>query len=154
MRKSGWRICEGGADMKKMPLYRMAHARSGDKGDASNVGLIAYDDAGFEILKREVTPERVKAHFAGVVLGAVERYEVPNLRALNFILHDSLGGGGSASLKTDAQGKTHGMGLLLMEIEIPDGYAPPAAGSAGNEFAGSKAAGNPAGGPKAGGGKR
>ena len=122
--------------MKRMRLHAIAHARSGDKGDASNVGLIAYDDAGYEILKREVTAERVKAHFGGIVRGRVERFEVPNLRALNFILHDSLGGGGSASLKTDAQGKTHGMGLLMMEIDLPDGSAPSRAASGGNEYPG------------------
>jgi len=119
--------------MKKMRLHGMAHARSGDKGDGSNVGLIAYDDTGYEILKREVTPALVKTHFAGVVRGSVDRYEVPNLRALNFILHDSLGGGGSASLLTDAQGKTHGLGLLMMEIDVPDDYAPATAPD-GNEF--------------------
>jgi|SRR5436309_15746240 len=111
--------------MKRMRLYRMAHARSGDKGDASNVGLIAYDELGWGILRREVTAEKVKTHFGDIVRGQVDRYEVPNLRALNFILHDSLGGGGSASLRTDAQGKTHGMALLLMEIEVPDDYVPP-----------------------------
>ena len=112
--------------MKKIRLYRMAHARSGDKGDGSNVGLIAYDDGGWEIIRREVTAAKVKAHFEGIVRGEVDRYEVPNIRALNFILHDSLGGGGSASLRTDAQGKTHGMALLLMEIEVPDDYDLPA----------------------------
>ena len=105
--------------MKKVRLYRIAHARSGDKGDGSNVGLIAYDDAGYEILRREVTPERVRAHFGEVVRGEVERHEVPNLRALNFILHDSLGGGGSASLLTDAQGKTHAQALLRVVVEVP-----------------------------------
>jgi len=120
--------------VRKVWLHEIAHARSGDKGDASNVGLIAYDDAGYEILRRQVTPERVRAHFRGVVRGEVERHEVPNLRALNFILHDALGGGGSASLRTDAQGKTHGVGLLLMEIEIPDDYHPPAAGPGGNAY--------------------
>lgn len=127
--------------MKRARLHALAHARSGDKGDGSNVGLIAYDDAGYEILKREVTPERVKAHFGGIVRGRVERFEVPNLRALNFILHDSLGGGGSASLKTDAQGKTHGMGLLLMEIDLPERYTPPRAAPGGNEYPGSPAKG-------------
>jgi hypothetical protein len=122
--------------VRKMPLYRLAHARSGDKGDGSNVGLLAYDDRGFEILRREVTAERVKKHFAGIVAGDVDRYEVPNLRGLNFILHDSLGGGGSASLRTDAQGKTHAMGLLQMEIPVPDDYTPPAVGSAGAEYPG------------------
>jgi hypothetical protein len=111
--------------MKKMRLYRLAHARSGDKGDGSNVGLIAYDERGWEIIRREVTAERVKSHFGEIVRGQVDRYEVPNLHALNFILHDSLGGGGSASLRTDAQGKTHGMALLMMEVETPDDYTPP-----------------------------
>lgn len=119
--------------MKTIRLHQMAHARSGDKGDASNVGLIAYDERGYEILRREVTPARVKAHFGPVVGGEVTRYEVPNLLALNFILNDALGGGGSASLRTDAQGKTHGMGLLLMEIQVPDDYEPAQAGPRGNE---------------------
>lgn len=122
--------------MKTIRLYRMAHARSGDKGDGSNVGLIAYDDAGFEIMRREVTTERVKSHFGDIVKGGVDRYEVANLRAINFILHDSLGGGGSASLRTDAQGKTHGMALLRMEIEVPDDYEPPEVGIAGSEYPG------------------
>lgn len=112
--------------MKRMRLYRLAHARSGDKGDGSNVGLIAYDERGWEILRREVTSARVKRHFGDIVRGEVDRYEVPNIRALNFILHDSLGGGGSASLRTDAQGKTHGMALLQMEVDVPDDYVPPA----------------------------
>lgn len=96
--------------MRAIPLYAMAHARSGDKGDASNVGVLAYDDRGYEILRDWLTPARVKGHFQGIVLGEVERFEMANLRALNFILHDSLGGGGSASLKNDAQGKTHAGG--------------------------------------------
>ena len=110
--------------MKTLPLYAMAHARSGDKGDASNVGLIADSEALYDVIQREVTAERVKEHFKAFVLGPVTRYEVPNLRALNFILHDSLGGGGTASLKTDAQGKTHGQGLLRMEVEVPDELVP------------------------------
>jgi hypothetical protein len=104
----------------------MAHARSGDKGDASNVGVMAYDDRAFAILKERLTTKAVKEHFGDLVAGDVERYEMPNLRALNFILHDSLGGGGSASLKTDAQGKTHGMAMLRLEVEVPDDYVPPA----------------------------
>jgi hypothetical protein len=100
-------------------LREIAHARSGDKGDGSNVGLIANTADAYEVLRREVTPERVKDFFAAFVHGKVERFEVPNLYALNFILHDSLGGGGTASLKTDAQGKTHGQGLLQMEIDAP-----------------------------------
>ncbi len=110
--------------MNTIPLYAMAHARSGDKGDGSNVGILAYDQRGYEILREQLTAERVKQHFGEVVRGEVVRYELPNLLALNFILHDSLGGGGSASLKNDAQGKTHGMALLRMEIEVPDDYTP------------------------------
>ena len=117
--------------MKRVPLYAMAHARSGDKGDGSNVGVLAYDDRGYEILKAWLTPDRVKAHFGEIVKGRVDRYDLPNLRGLNFILHDSLGGGGSASLKTDAQGKTHGMGLLRVVIEVADDYEPPRVGLAG-----------------------
>ena len=104
----------------KVPLHRIAHARSGDKGDGSNVGLIAYTREGFEILREQVTTERVKEHFSQVCQGPVERFEVPNLLALNFILHDSLGGGGTESLKIDAQGKTHGQGLLQFEVEVPE----------------------------------
>lgn len=117
--------------MKKLPLYAIAHARSGDKGDGSNVGVLAYDDAGYEILREWLSPERVKQHFVGIVHGEVERFEMPNLRALNFLLHDSLGGGGSASLKTDAQGKTHAMALLRLEVEVPDDYEAPNVGSQG-----------------------
>ena len=117
--------------MKRVPLYAMAHARSGDKGDGSNVGVLAYDDRGYEILKTWLTPARVKAHFGEIVKGRVDRYDLPNLRGLNFILHDSLGGGGSASLKTDAQGKTHGMALLRMLVEVPDDYEPPRVGLTG-----------------------
>jgi hypothetical protein len=117
--------------VKKLPLYAIAHARSGDKGDGSNVGVLAYDDAGYAILREWLSPERVKAHFSGIVRGKVERFEMPNLRALNFLLHDSLGGGGSASLKTDAQGKTHAMALLRIEVEVPDDYQPADVGSQG-----------------------
>ena len=117
--------------MKRVPLYAMAHARSGDKGDGSNVGVLAYDDRGYEILKAWLTSDRVKAHFGEIVKGRVDRYDLPNLRGLNFILHDSLGGGGSASLKTDAQGKTHGMALLRMLVEVADDYEPPRVGPAG-----------------------
>ena len=117
--------------MKKVPLYAIAHARSGDKGDGSNVGVLAYDDTGYEILRGWLTPARVKEHFAGIVRGDVERFEMPNLKALNFLLHDSLGGSGSASLKTDAQGKTHAMGLLRIEVDVPDDYEVSAVGPRG-----------------------
>lgn len=104
----------------RIPLYRVANARSGDKGDASNVGLIAKTPELYEAIRAQATPERVKEHFREVCRGPVERFEVPNLLALNFILHDSLGGGGTESLKTDAQGKTHAQGLLQMEVDVPD----------------------------------
>lgn len=106
--------------MARVRLERIAHARSGDKGDASNVGVITTSPALFGVLVRELTPERVGAHFRGVCRGRVERFEVPNLFALNFLLHDSLGGGGTESLLTDAQGKTHAQGLLTLEIDVPD----------------------------------
>ncbi|MGH7493863.1 MAG: AtuA-related protein [bacterium] len=108
--------------MRKIKLSQIAYARSGDKGEASNAGIVAYDRAGYELLKRVLTPGSVKAHFRKICRGPVERYEVDNIFALNFILHDSLGGGGSESLKSDAQGKTHGLGLLQMEIEVPDDF--------------------------------
>ena len=103
----------------KVLLEEIAIARSGDKGDASNVGVIALSPELYEALLRELTVERVAAHFREVCRGPVERFEVPNLLALNFILHDSLGGGGTESLKTDAQGKTHGQGILQMELDLP-----------------------------------
>jgi hypothetical protein len=108
--------------MKKIKLMQIAHARSGDKGDSSNVGLIAYKKDHYDLLCEKVTPEAVKFHFKSICKGSVERFEVPNLLALNFILHDSLGGGGTESLKTDAQGKTHGMGLLEMQIDVADDF--------------------------------
>ena len=108
---------------RRVPLHRIAHARSGDKGDASNVGLIAKDQDAYRVILEQVTPERVKEHFRQVCRGPVERFEVPNLLALNFILHDSLGGGGTASLKTDAQGKTLSTAILRMEIEVPEEIA-------------------------------
>ena len=104
----------------KVKLDDIAHARSGDKGDASNVGLIAQTPEIFEVLREQVTAERVKEHFRQVCRGPVQRYELPNILALNFILHDSLGGGGTESLKNDAQGKTHAQGLLQMEVEVPE----------------------------------
>lgn len=104
----------------KVKLVKLAHARSGDKGDTANIGLIALRDDIYPILVREVTAERVKQHFKGICLGDVQRFELPNLGALNFLLHESLGGGGTLSLMTDAQGKTFSTALLRMEIEVPD----------------------------------
>ena len=104
----------------KIQLVKLAHARSGDKGDTANVGLIALSDEIYPVLVREVTTARVKEHFKGIVHGEVERFELPNLGALNFLLHESLGGGGTLSLMTDAQGKTFSTALLRMEIEVTD----------------------------------
>ena len=98
-------------------LKEFAYARSGDKGDGSNVGIFATNEADYEFLRSWLTVERVKEHFRGICKGDVVRYEAPNMLALNFMLHDSLGGGGSESLKTDAQGKTHGLALLEMKVE-------------------------------------
>jgi hypothetical protein len=105
----------------RIRLIEIAHARSGDKGDTANIGLIAREARFYPILLREVTPERVKAHFGRLCEGEVERYELPNLGALNFLLHESLGGGGTLSLRTDAQGKTYSAALLRMEIDVPEG---------------------------------
>lgn len=112
----------------RIPLVHLAHARSGDKGDTANVGLIAYAPDHYELLRREVTAERVKAHFGPMVRGEVERYELPNLRALNFLLHGALDGGGTVSLMTDAQGKVFSSALLRMEVEVPEAVAEAAAG--------------------------
>ena len=104
----------------KVQLVKLAHARSGDKGDTANVGLIALRDEIYPLLVREVTAERVRDHFKGICKGDVERFELPNLGALNFLLHHSLGGGGTLSLMTDAQGKTFSTALLRMWIDIPE----------------------------------
>ena len=104
----------------KVQLVKIAHARSGDKGDTANVGLIALKPEIYPILVREVTAERVKQHFGEMVKGDVERFELPNLQALNFLLHGSLGGGGTLSLMTDAQGKTFSTALLRMNIDVSD----------------------------------
>ena len=106
--------------MARVKLLKLAHARSGDKGDMSNVGLIAYKPEYYPVLVEQVTAARVKQHFTGICFGEVQRFEVPNLQALNFLLHESLDGGGTLSLKTDAQGKTYSAALLRMEIDIDD----------------------------------
>lgn len=107
----------------KIQLTSLAHARSGDKGDTANVGLIALRDEYYPLIVREVTAERVKEHFNGICKGNVERFELPNLSALNFLLHESLDGGGTLSLMTDAQGKTFSTALLRMQIDVPDDEA-------------------------------
>lgn len=100
----------------KIRLSEIAHTRSGDKGDMSNIGVIAWRREDYPILLREVTPERVKAYFGPLVKGRVERYELPNLGALNFLLYEALDGGGTLSLRVDAQGKNMGSALLGLEI--------------------------------------
>lgn len=101
----------------KIQLKDICHGRSGDKGDAANIGLIAYNKEDYALIEREVTAERVKEYFTGICEGEVERYEMPNIHALNFVLNNTLGGGGTVSLKLDAQGKTLASALLKMEIE-------------------------------------
>lgn len=105
--------------MPQVPLHRIAQARSGDKGEGSNVGVMARSDAAYAFLREALTTERVRTHLAGINAGGVKRYEADNVRVLNFLLADSLGGGGSASLKTDAQGKTHGLALLRLQLDVP-----------------------------------
>ena len=107
----------------KVRLLDIAHARSGDKGDTANVGLIALRNEWYPILVRYVTLERVTEHFAKVIKGSVERYELPNLFALNFLLHGALGGGGTVTLRTDAQAKVYSSAMLRMVIEVPDAEA-------------------------------
>jgi hypothetical protein len=107
----------------KVQLVDIAHARSGDKGDTANVGLIALKPEWYEVLAKYVTKDRVVAHFRDMIEGDVDRFEIPNLRALNFLLHGALDGGGTLSLKTDAQGKVFSTALLRMYIEVPDDEA-------------------------------
>lgn len=102
----------------KIPLSRLAHTRSGDKGDTANIGVIALDERHYPLLAREVTAARVKEFFGALVEGPVERFELGNLGALNFLLHGALDGGGTVSLRTDAQGKTLGAALLSLEIDV------------------------------------
>lgn len=109
--------------MPRIPLVSLAHTRSGDKGDTANVGVIAYDPRDYELLKEALDVGSVKAHFGPLVKGEVERFELPNLGALNFLLHGALGGGGTVSLMTDAQGKVFSTALLRMEIDVPDEVA-------------------------------
>jgi hypothetical protein len=108
--------------LQLVPLRYLAHARSGDKGDTANVGVIALEPDYWPVLLRELTRERVARHFGDMVTG-VERFELPNLRALNFLLHGALDGGGTLSLKTDAQGKVYSTALLRMEIPVPAALA-------------------------------
>ncbi len=105
--------------MPRVPLSAIAYARSGDKGEGSNVGIIARSDAAYAFLKEALSPDAVRVHMHEINAGRVERFCADNMRVLNFLLEDSLGGGGSASLKTDAQGKTHGLAVLRMDMDVP-----------------------------------
>ncbi len=104
----------------KVQLLQLCHARSGDKGDTGNVGIIALKPEYYPIMQKYVTIDRVKKHFEGICFGNVERFELPNLNAINFLLHNSLGGGGTVSLKNDAQGKTLSTAMLRMELDIEE----------------------------------
>lgn len=124
MRRAGASVKKKKQEKKKemtemIRLYDVAHARSGDKGDTANVGLIARSPDYYPLLVREVTAARVARHFRGMITGPVERYELPNLHALNFLLHGALDGGGTVSLKTDAQGKVFSTALLRMNVRAP-----------------------------------
>ncbi len=103
----------------KRQLVELVHARSGDKGDKANIAIFAPDRQTYDLLLREVTAERVRAHFAGIINGSVERFEVPNILALNFVLHGALSGGASRSLRSDSLGKSLSSALLRMEIDVP-----------------------------------
>lgn len=109
--------------MTRVQLVDLAHARSGDKGDVSNIGVVAYEKDLYPILVEQVTSDRVKEHFGTWVRGAVERYELPNLCALNFVMHGALDGGGTVSLRTDAQGKVLSSALMRLEVDVPDDVA-------------------------------
>jgi hypothetical protein len=104
----------------KVRLVDIAHARSGDKGDTANVGVIALRPEWYPLIASQLTLDRVRKHFEGVITGDVERFELPNLRALNFLLHGALDGGGTLSLKTDAQGKVFSTAMLRMVLDVPD----------------------------------
>ena len=109
--------------MAEVRLVELAHARSGDKGDTANVGLIVYDEEDYPVILKMVTSDRVKKHFKDLVKGPVERFQLDNLHAVNFLLHGALDGGGTVSLMTDAQGKVFSTALLRMKIEVPDEVA-------------------------------
>jgi hypothetical protein len=110
----------------KIRLLDIAHARSGDKGDTANVGVIALAPEWYPILSKYLTTERVAEHFKPVITGSVDRFELPNLRALNFLLHGALDGGGTLSLKTDAQGKVFSTAMLRLVLDVPDNEIPTA----------------------------
>lgn len=119
-----------GEPRRRVPLVEIAFARSGDKGDSANIGVAARSPEAYELLRRELTVERVREHYRSLVQGAVDRYELANVQALNFVLHEALGGGGTLSLRVDHQGKTLAQGLLAMEIDVPESVLRSVAASA------------------------
>jgi hypothetical protein len=108
----------------KVLLKELAYARSGDKGDISNVGILAFNKANFEILRKQVTPQRVKEHYKDLIKGEVEVYEMPNINALQVVMHNALGGGATKTLRWDETGKSMCLAMLFMEIEVPDRFTP------------------------------
>lgn len=136
----------------KAPLGRIAIARSGDKGDTANIGVIAIAEEAYPVIVKEVTAPRIKKYFNKICLGEVERFELPNLGALNFLLHESLGGGGTVSLMLDAQGKTFAASVMGLEVEVPEDVLAAcdrvsAGEAAGRPIGGALDGGAPAGGP-------
>ena len=109
--------------MPRVQLLQLAHARSGDKGNTANVGVIPYDEEDYPVILEQVTVARVKRHFGDMVKGPVERFRLDNLHAVNFLLHGALDGGGTVSLMTDAQGKVFSTALLRMEVEVSEEVA-------------------------------
>ena len=119
--------------MKTLPLREIAHARSGDKGDTSNIGVIAYDEADYPILQRQVTVERIRSLYGDLVRGEVLRYELPNIGALNFVLRQALAGGVTTSLALDPHGKTRSSLILDLPIDVPDDFVPRSSRGAGSQ---------------------
>jgi len=109
--------------MKRFYLRELAHARAGDKGDTNNIGVIAYEPHYYPIILQWVTPERVRAHFGGIVQGPITRYELPNVHAVNLVLENALGGGVTRSLSIDPHGKSYSALILTMPVEVPDDLA-------------------------------
>jgi hypothetical protein len=105
-----------------MRLHRLAHARAGDKGNVSDITVIAYEPGDYEFLRAQVTAERVREHFADIAGGPVQRYELPRLHALKFVLHDALGGGVTRTVSLDAHGKS--LSSCLLELELPERQEP------------------------------
>ena len=118
--------------MPIVPISAIAFARSGDKGEGSNVGIIGRSDQAYAFLKQALTPDVVRNHMSSINFGSVKRFNADNMRVLNFLLEDSLGGGGSASLKTDAQGKTHGLALLRLKMNVPQDVLDSVASASGS----------------------